>query len=148
MHVYDDDFPSCEETRATLLVYPGSIDPQEVSDRLGLEPTSSGRRGDVVISSAGRTRQAAHNTWFLSSEGVVQSKDLRRHIDWLTAQLLPKREPLLSLQAEADLGMYVSCVWWSKEGHGGPTLSPRQLADLSQLNLECGFDVYFFGPTL
>jgi hypothetical protein len=41
--------------------------------------------------------------------------------------------------------MRVNCVWWSAAGHGGPTLWPEQMAALAALNLECSFDVYFFG---
>jgi hypothetical protein len=36
--------------------------------------------------------------------------------------------------------MSVNCVWWSKEGGGGPTLWPAQMRSLAELNLECSFE--------
>ena len=39
--------------------------------------------------------------------------------------------------------MTVNCIWYSRSGHGGPTLWPEDMADLARLNLECTFDVYF-----
>ncbi len=43
MHVYDDDFPSCEETRATLLVYSDDDSYQERVDLASAFLESGGR---------------------------------------------------------------------------------------------------------
>jgi hypothetical protein len=42
-------------------------------------------------------------------------------------------------------GMTVQRIWWSATGQGGPTLWPEQMRLLAELNLECSFDVSFFG---
>jgi hypothetical protein len=52
---------------------------------------------------------------------------------------------LRQLQNEQDLKMAVSCIWWSKAGDGGPVLWPEQMVVLADLNLECGFELAFYG---
>lgn len=42
--------------------------------------------------------------------------------------------------------MSVDCIWWSASGGGGPTLWPEQMACMAALNLECSFDISFYGP--
>jgi len=47
------------------------------------------------------------------------------------------------LQNIPGVRMSVNCVWYSRSGHGGPTLWPEQMRVLADLNLECSFDIYF-----
>jgi hypothetical protein len=141
----DDAYPSCERTCARLLVYPGSIDPRDLTGRLGLVPTSVTIKGTETTNSLGRVRVAPLNGWFFSSETFVDSRDVRRHIDWLVERMDPARDAILALQGEPGVRMAVSCVWWSKAGSGGPVIWPEQMRRLAALNLECGFEVAFFG---
>jgi len=73
----------------------------------------------------------------------VISLDIRRHIDWLLGKISPLAEGLAALQAITGVTMTVQCAWYSRSGHGGPTLWPEQMRALADLNLECGFDIYF-----
>lgn len=77
--VYNDEYETCAETRATLRVYHPDLDPDALTAKLGLSP------------------------------------------------------------------MDISCFWASAYGHGGPALSPQSMQKLAQLELEIGFDVYFWG---
>lgn len=142
---YDELYPTCERADAALRIYTGDLDPQEVTKRLAIKPDSVQTKGEVRGNSIGRTRIVQINGWFLSSEGKVLSKDLRHHLDWLLGIVYPGREALLGLQRTRGVRMDVNCVWWSAHGHGGPTLWPEQMHLLSDLGLECSFDVYFFG---
>lgn len=141
----NDDYPTCERTCVTLLIYPGDISPDDVSQRLELMPTATLAAGSKHTNSLGETRTQPINGWFLSSENIVSSKDLRRHLDWLLEIIEPKSEQLLKLQCAAGMRMTVSCTWWSAAGQGGPTLWPEQMIRLASLNLECALDVSFFG---
>ena len=67
------------------------------------------------------------------------------HLVWLLKQLVPAKEQILALQEKAGITMGVNCIWWSAFGDGGPTLWPEQMRGLADLNLECSFDVAFFG---
>ena len=75
----------------------------------------------------------------------MSSLDSRRHIDWLIERLLPASAELSALRREG-VAMRISSYWVSRNGHGGPTLSPRQMSDLAALEVDCGWDVYFDRP--
>ncbi|WP_394833962.1 DUF4279 domain-containing protein [Pendulispora rubella] len=139
---YDDNYETCLETRTVFTVYPKRISPDELTRRLGLEPSSTQRAGEARTNSLGRQRVVPVNGWFLSSEGHVTSNDLRRHLDWLLAKLQPVNAAISALQNEVDVSMSVNCIWWSR-GSGGPTLWPEQMLALANLDLECAFDIYF-----
>lgn len=132
---YDDVYPSCAGTCATLRIFCGRLDPDEVTARLGVEPTATQREVERP-----NLPPVPHRVWLLSSEDQLESKDLRRHLDWLLARLAGSRAALTALRAGGamiDLG----CVWLSANGRGGPTLSPAQMEALAALGLEVWFDV-------
>ena len=130
---YTDDYASCEATYATLRIYTGSMGPERITTVLEVNPTKSQWEG----------RDGAHlNGWFLSSKGCIDSRDIRRHVDWLLERIGNKRQELLSLQSQVGISMDVFCYWRSAQGHGGPTLHPKQMRMLADLNLEIGFDCY------
>ena len=131
---YDDAYATCERTYATLRLYPGPIALRDVTARLRIDPTQS------QISGGGRSLQG----WFLSTEGAVESRDVRRHIDWLLDRIEPSSRELEALMREGAR-VDVSCYWLSASGHGGPTLSPQQMGRLARLQLDCWFDVYSTG---
>lgn len=142
---YNAEYPTCERTVASLRVYSGEIDPRSLSHRLGIEPTSLQRKGERRTNSLGRTRTIARNAWFISSEGKVKSRDLRHHLDWLLGLVEEASAGLLALQKKRGVTMSIDCIWWSASGDGGPTLWPEQMRRMADLNLECSFDVAFFG---
>ena len=142
---YDDSYPSCERTYAELRIYSGFMDPETVTNQLGVAPTSLQKKGERRVNSLGRTREVILNGWFLSSESEVSSRDLRQHLDWLLDKIEPSAPQLSNLQTAAGLTMLVNCIWWSAKGQGGPTLWPEQMQRVSALDLECSFDIAFFG---
>ncbi len=138
---YDDGYASCDRTVAKFLVYPGDVEPEAISKLMGITPTSMVRLGETVINpSNNRIRVGKLNGWFLSSEAEVQSLDLRRHLDWLLDILTPREQAIKQIQALPNVRMTVHCIWWGKALHGGPTLWPKQMRSLAELDLECGFE--------
>jgi hypothetical protein len=140
---YDDEYGTCLETRVELIIYPGELSPHEITKRLGIDPSQVNIAGEERVNRLGRNRRVMINGWFLSSDGQVESRDARRHLDWLLQRLLPRSERLAQLQQMSGIRMSVSCAWYSRSGHGGPTLWPEQMKALADLNLECSFDIYF-----
>jgi len=142
---YDDRYPTCERVLAKLRIYGVDLDPATVTEQLQIEPTESQKKGEVRTNSLGRQRSPKIGGWFLSSEDKVASKDLRRHLDWLLQLLTPRADAICALQDTEGITMMVDCIWWSAHGDGGPTLWPEQMRALADLNLECSFDISFFG---
>jgi len=140
----DDEYPTCAKTYATLLIYPEEIDPPVVTHHLGIEPSHWQRKGEAIERDGRRLpRVAILNLWSLTSEGQIDSRDSRRHIDWLLDQLDPKAEAVGILQ-EMGCQMAIFCYWLSQSGQGGPTIPASQMKRLGELNIELWFD--FYGP--
>jgi hypothetical protein len=137
----DSDYQTCKRTYVTLRIYPNSLDPTEVTKRLRIEPTHWQRRGE---SQKAGNRPAKLHGWFLSSNGEVESRDVRSHLDWLLSRITPQADAILALQ-RVGCRMDVSCYWVSALGHGGPSVRPAQMGELARLELELWFDVYLGG---
>ncbi len=137
---------NCERTLAKLRIYPGEITAEEVTQALGMSPTSFITKGEKIGTKVpGQFRIGKMNAWFLSSEMFVKSMDLRRHLDWLLDRVEAGAEGLSLLQQKPGVRMCISCIWWSRHGGGGPTLWPVQMRRLAALNLECSFDFQYYG---
>ena len=139
---YNDEYPTCAETKATLRIYHDQLDPESVSNQLSLTPTVSQRKGGVPAS-RWASKPAAIGGWFLSTEGKVISKDCRRHIDWIIESLVGRGDVLRQFR-EDGCRTEISVYWVSAYGNGGPMVSPHSMARLGVLGLELQFDIYFF----
>lgn len=137
------DYETCSECFVRLMIYTGAINPNEITKLLEVEPTYITLAGDKITNSLGRTREVKNSGWFLSSEEIVNSKDLREHIDWIVSKISPFATNLKKIQEIKDIKLTLKCVWFSKFGHSGPVLWPEQMKALSDLDLECSFDIYF-----
>ncbi len=138
---YDDDYPTCRGTYAGLRIYHDDLDPDRITGLLGIEPSDTQVKGRVITTQYGRKFKPPIGGWFLSSKGIVESRDVRRHVDWILDRLESKDDALKGLQADGHR-MDISCFWFSASGHGGPTLSPAIMKRLGELEIEIWFDIY------
>ena len=134
---YDDHYATCIETYATLRIYPNES-PETVTTQLGISPTRVQEKGDRSKTGVPFTTHG----WFLCSRNFCSSRDIRRHLDWILEKITSKRNVIQLLCGDGTKAD-ISCYWLSAHGHGGPTLSPIQMAQLATLNLDCWFDIYF-----
>ncbi|MBX3415992.1 MAG: DUF4279 domain-containing protein [Pirellulaceae bacterium] len=135
-------YPSCERVCAELVVYPHEFTAADVSKILECMPTDAVNKGDLRQTSG---KVYPRTVWSLSSENMLDSKDLRDHIDLLLARIEFTSAKIQSLSRDNELRLAVKCIWWSKSGTGGPTLWPEQMQMLANLGIECTFDICFFG---
>ncbi len=136
---YDDLYPTCYRTHATLCIYlPETYNPNELSGKLAINPSRTQVMGEVRNGKVKNWPTA----WFLESTNNVDSKDVRRHIDWLLEQISGRSEIIQQLQAEGS-NIHISCFWVSAVGHGGPMLDPDILKRIATLNIGITFDIYF-----
>lgn len=139
----DHSYGTCDRTCVDLRIYPSELRHEDISTLLGIQPTEMQNKGDEIPTARGTIRVAKVTLWLLSSEGSVSSKDVRAHLDWLLDRLANSHEGLRDLQELHPVKMSVCCIWWSRSGHGGPTLWPEQMRELADLNLECSFEIQF-----
>lgn len=137
---YDDDFPTCVSTSASLRLLSSAMDPTSMTAILGISPSRSFAKGEVY-GTHGHVRK--FNGWFLDSEPAVSSKDTRRHIDWILSQVGDKAPQFAHLRSKG-VDTDISCLWIST-GQGGPILSPSQMEVLARLGVDVWWDVYFEG---
>jgi len=135
---YNDEYATCAETYVTLIVRSPAGDPDRVTELLALQPTKSHRSGEFNASGA----IARDSAWFLESRHAVDSRDVRRHVDWITSQF-PRHESVFDQLREEGWETIVSVFWVSATGHGGPALDVEQVEGLFRLKLPIWFDVYF-----
>jgi hypothetical protein len=135
--IYDDQYPTCNATYATLCIYGDDLDPNAVTSLFGIEPSQTQRKGEQLKKGVVRRKG-----WFLSTENTVVSRDVRRHVHWLIETFSSKEEAFHQLRSQS-YETVVSCYWMSASGHGGPMLSPKLMRSLSDLGVEIRFDIYF-----
>ncbi|MGI8972496.1 MAG: DUF4279 domain-containing protein, partial [Dehalococcoidia bacterium] len=91
---YDDDCPGCRRTYASFRILHEDLDPEAVTGALGVEPTEAHRQGDVRNPRAKKLVFCRSGGWFLRSRATIDSRDIRRHVDWLLDQLEPSSAAL------------------------------------------------------
>lgn len=137
--MYIENYATCSNTYVTLRIYYENMNSEKLTEYLKIEPTRSQNKGE--INNKDKNTNIQLNGWFLSSKINIDSKDCRRHIDFLTNQLLPIKDKLVNIINDGGK-IDLSCYWKSKNGNGGPTLSTKQFKDLSELEIELWFDFY------
>ena len=143
MSSFDPNYSSCSYTHVWLRVIHEQLDLAEISDLLGLEPTSTQVAGDLASPKSDRKRK--YSGWFFESSGLVESRDSRDHFEWLLQRISGKGPVLTALAARGYL-VDICCRWDSAQGDRGPTLDPTQMIKLGELGIETWFDVYFDQP--
>ena len=136
---YNDDYPTCERTYATLRIYPVHMTADDVTTLLGVEAT---RIQHAKPRPVGVAKWPVG--WFLCSDGNVDSRDVRRHIDWILDKLEGKSDAFATLRA-SGVQPDISCYWLAASHSGGPSLWPHQMTSLGELGLEIWFD-FFAAP--
>jgi hypothetical protein len=140
---YDDDYATCARTYAGLDISHDDLDPDRITGLLGLQPTWTQVKGRTLIRPGGKKFTPPIGLWCLSTKGVVDSRDVRRHLDWILDRLVGKDDALDRLSAEGHRKV-VNCYWASAQGHGGPMVPAVMMRRLGELELELWFD--FYGP--
>jgi hypothetical protein len=134
---YNDEYATCEATHVTLRIYPKKEGPSEITKKLGLRPSRVQSKGETVENG----RSAPIDAWFLSTKGKTNSRDSRRHLDWILKKLSGKEavfRGLLKNGTKIDL----TCYWKSKNGHGGPSQRADQMQRIGKLGIELWYDFY------
>jgi len=141
----DDNYATCERTKAVLRIYCGDASPSSITSLLSIQPTSIVELGVPQVRRGGKHGPIGKiNLWMLDSEGAIQSKDLRRHLDWILDILAPVSAQILSLR-QSGICMDLNCVWWSQSGEGGPALWPDQMRRIAALDLELSIGFSYYG---
>lgn len=142
------DDPHCESTRAALVLSGVELDPRQVSDRLGLDPTSAYISGATTGVGTGsldrrpRSWPAEVGLWILATTTPDQpaaTRKAHKSLEWHLQALLEIIEPaapaIRAIAPECEKAE-VACTWMSSYELGaGPRLTPSTMSRLAALGL-------------
>ena len=126
-------------TYASVCVYGDELDPQAISQALGVPPSRSGRRGDPLR----KGRTVDRGFWILTTRdaGVAaEPGDSSAHLRALAAWPGLDQARLAALHEQYLVRVFV--FWELQDGNGGPELMPDALAWLVRIGAELHVDVY------
>lgn len=114
------------------------LNPDCITQLLGVQPTIAYRKGEVYLRSRGREARGRTGLWRLSSEGFVDANHLDKHLGYLLDILFPGGrtkhiEPLRALIRELDLEVDVDCFWYGEHGATPPEISEATRAAFAQI---------------
>jgi hypothetical protein len=133
--------PEISRTAVTLRIFGDDLDPDEVSQILGAEPTARARKGDVRQAASGSAAVARSGSWRLEAAASCPG-DLNTQISALltkvTDDLSVWRELSTRYTCDVFCGLFMGGL------NEGDVLDPRTLAALGSRGLTLGLDIY--GP--
>ena len=135
----------CVATRATLCFSDDDLDPDELTRRLGVAPTSAFRRGDTGHR-PNADRPAVTGAWLLGTDEAGIAPALDAHLRALLDRIEPAAEEVRRIAGEVERAE-IFCLWMTDYDAGaGPVVEPATLARIGRLGLALGFDFYEVGP--
>lgn len=123
---------------ATFILRGKGLNPHEVTDSLGINPSKSFKRGDWRT----ETERWTRNFWSLTSQDEVQSDDLSTHLEWLLNQFEPVNNTLIEILKRNGVESEISCFWIFPTEHEGLELSSELLSRIASLGVKLNFDIY------
>lgn len=131
-----------DEVHVTLALYGETLDPDEVSRRLGCAPTSAFRKGDSERPSGRKGRPYPHGAWLLTLEDKAPVE-----VDALVTQLLGRlpAEPAFWSDLRRDYRVRIWIALYTTAWNRGFTLRPRTTELVALTGAELVFDWYCEG---
>jgi hypothetical protein len=124
----------------TYFVVTDSFDPADITNRLGVEPTSSWQRGDLDP----RTKQPRKfSRWSLHSR-LERSAALEDHIRDVLAQL--DQDEKIFQRLSREFGGCMQLVAYLRVQYPGPYFEHDIVEDVAKYSLSVDFDFYYLCP--
>jgi hypothetical protein len=127
-----------EHIFTTLILRGEGLNPEEVTNSLGLNPSMSFKRGDR----RNETDIWKHNYWSLSSQDRIHSSNLAIHLEWLINQFEPEKSKFLEILNNKNTEGEISCFWILPTDHENLSLSPDLIKKIAELGLSLNMDIY------
>lgn len=115
-----------------------NLDPQEVSDSIGIQPTKRFRRGEIRKGN----KIWPHGYWELSSKNEISSIDLSLHLQWLVKQLEPSNDQLLKIIKQESVIAEIRCLWVLPMEYVNLSINSELLNKIAFLGLSLEIDIY------
>lgn len=137
--VNDQRVPTLDLARATLRVVGDDLEPAELTGLLGVKPSTSYSKGDVLTSKRGTTRVAPTGYWSLEAEDSAPA-DLDAQVTLLLARLPDDAALWARLHERFDIDLF--CGWFMKEWNEGTALKATTLNALANRGIDLTIDLW------
>jgi len=116
------------------------INPDEITNKLGITPSYKFRRGDRH----GENNQSVRKKglWSFTSNRKVHSSNLELHVEWILSQLEAVASPLNSIIFGDDVHAQITCVFNLFTMEWDDWLRPEILRRIADLNIFFGISAY------
>lgn len=131
------------ETTMTLRFFGDDLEPDELTSRLGCQPSVGARMGEVWTTMRGTEKIARTGTWRLNANDR-QPGDLDAHVTELLASLNEDLAVWKDLTARFKADVF--CGVWMKQSNEGASLSAETMMSLGGRGLALSFDIYDPSP--
>jgi hypothetical protein len=150
------DASADREAFVTLRFAGDDLDPREISAILPVEPTRAHRKGEESFAgrNAGNLRGRT-GIWFLATDDLVHSNDLRDHLAFVQKLLYPEPSDsrritkLRAILERAHSRAHVTCFWHGDSGEAVPQIPDQFKSAIKPLaaDIETDFRVGEAHPT-
>jgi Domain of unknown function (DUF4279) len=127
------------KTVVALRIFGDDLDPAEITQLLGAEPSASARRGDVRTTSSGKDVVSRTGSWRLSVKDSTPG-DLNGQLLDLLSGLTPDLWVWLELKRRYKCDVF--CGLFLDGANEGEELEAETLAALGARGLVLGLDIY------
>jgi hypothetical protein len=139
--------PGTLKTCVSLRFAGDKLEPNRISELLGVEPTTAYRKGEIYRRSRGHEVRGRTGLWLLSTRRRIESTELEVHFTYLLTVLFPAGdmrvvEPLRALMREEELEADIGCFWHGEHGAEPPVIPEEIRAAFARIGatIETDFD--------
>lgn len=132
-----------ERAFATFRVAGDNLDPNRLTELLGIEPSLAYSKGEKYsLGPRSGALKGRTGLWFLSTDDAVKTSRLSDHVQWLLGKITPKQRELSQFIYQNSLHAVMTCFWHGPSGTDAPFVSSevRQMLEKIPAKLEEDFD--------
>ena len=129
--------PELARITVDLRIFGDALDPDEITNLLGIAPTGCARKGDTHHIASGREVVARSGSWLLNAGAPG---NLNTQIEALLTKL--PNDPAIWRELSEHYECDVFCGLFMQDGNEGTELSPQVMAMLGLRGLRLDLDLY------
>jgi hypothetical protein len=133
-----------DHSAPTLRIFGDHLEPDEITQRLGCQPSKAERAGEIIRYPSGRERTVMRGNWRLMADRA-EPGNLDGQIRWLLSQVSDDLDVWKSLVQTYDVDIF--CGLFMQTSNDGVSLSSEVLLMLGQRGIELDMDIYDAGDT-
>ena len=135
---------SVDRSTMSLRIFGDSVDPLEITNLLGHEPTKGRKKGEKWIGEkSGREYEAKKGSWSISAP-QSNGADIDFQVDWILCRLTKDLSIWKKITEEYDVDIFSGL--FLEAMNRGISISPNTMKEISSRGIELGFDIYSFEP--